>query len=55
MMWPLFLAIIALIAGYFIYGKVVEHVFHPDDRICPAVCLKDNVDYEPMCPQRKHS
>ena len=34
-----------LIAGYFVYGKVVEKVFGPDDRETPAVALEDGVDY----------
>ena len=34
-----------LIVGYFVYGKVVEKVFGPDDRETPAVALEDGVDY----------
>ncbi|MCE2616170.1 carbon starvation CstA family protein [Phocaeicola oris] len=39
------LALIALILGYILYGKFVEHVFKPDDRITPAVAKADGVDY----------
>lgn len=41
-------AIILLIAGYFLYGKLVEKVFRPDDRVTPAVDHPDGVDYVPM-------
>ena len=39
------IALIALVAGYLIYGKYVEHVFNPDDRVTPAVSKADGVDY----------
>ncbi len=39
------IAILALIAGYFVYGRFVAHVFGPDDRATPAVRLNDGVDY----------
>jgi len=34
-----------LIAGYFVYGKVVENTFAPDDRETPAIKINDGVDY----------
>jgi len=37
-----------LIIGGFIYGKVCEKIFGPDDRETPAVRLEDGVDYVPM-------
>ena len=37
-----------LIAGYFIYGRLVEKVFSPDERQTPAYRLEDGVDYVPM-------
>ena len=37
-----------LIGGYFIYGKVVENTFAPDDRETPAVKINDGVDYVVM-------
>lgn len=39
------LSLLALIMGYLIYGKCVEHVFKPDDRPTPAVAQADGVDY----------
>ncbi|MBM7871158.1 carbon starvation protein CstA [Clostridium pascui] len=43
------LSIVALIVGYFIYGKVVEKLFGADDKIkTPAIRLEDGVDFVPM-------
>lgn len=42
------IAIIILLAGYFMYGKIVERVFRPDDRPTPAIAHPDGVDYIPM-------
>ncbi len=42
------LCLLALIAGYFIYGRFVEHVFAPDDRKTPALTKADGVDYIPL-------
>ena len=43
------LGIIILIAGYFLYGKVVDKHFGADDsRETPATRLKDGVDFMPM-------
>lgn len=39
------LSLVALILGYLLYGKFVEHVFGPDDRPTPAVAKADGVDY----------
>ena len=33
-----------LIVGYFTYGKVVEKIFHPDDRLTPAILQADGSD-----------
>ena len=41
-----------LIGGYFLYGKVVENTFGPDDRETPAVKINDGVDYV-VLPQWK--
>lgn len=42
-------ALLALIAGYFLYGKFVEKIFSPDKkRLTPAVQLQDGVDFIPM-------
>ncbi len=35
----------ALILGYLLYGKFVEHVFGPDDRPTPAIAKADGVDF----------
>ena len=39
------IALLALVAGYFLYGKFVEKVFGPDDRPTPAVEKADGVDF----------
>ena len=41
-------AIVLLILGYFLYGRLVERVFRPDDRPTPAAAHADGVDYVPM-------
>ena len=42
------LCLLALVAGYFIYGRFIEHVFGPDDRKTPAITKADGVDYIPL-------
>lgn len=43
------IALFALIAGYFIYGKLIERIFGADStRPTPAVTQADGVDYIPM-------
>ena len=39
------LSLVALILGYIFYGRYVEHVFGPDDRVTPAVAKADGLDY----------
>lgn len=39
------LSLLALIVGYLIYGKFVDHVFGPDDRPTPAIAKADGVDF----------
>lgn len=39
------LSLVALVLGYFLYGRFVEHVVAPDDRITPAVAKADGLDY----------
>ena len=39
------LSLAALVIGYFFYGRFVEKVFGPADRITPAVAKADGVDY----------
>ena len=38
------LSIIALIIGFLLYGRFVERVFGPDDRVTPAVAKADGLD-----------
>ena len=47
-MISLCLSFAVLIAGYFLYGKVIETVFAPDDRKTPAYTRSDGVDFMPM-------
>lgn len=47
-----FICLALLIGGYFVYGKVVENTFAPDDRETPAVRINDGVDYV-VLPQWK--
>ena len=43
------IALVALVAGYFLYGRFVCHVFGPDpNRQTPCYTLQDGVDYIPM-------
>ena len=39
------LCLALLIIGYFVYGKIVDNTFGPDDRETPAVRINDGVDY----------
>ena len=43
-----FLSLAILIVGFFTYSKVIEKVFHIDDRQTPATVHPDGVDYMPM-------
>ena len=45
--------ILFLVAGYFLYGRVVERVLGPDDRATPAAAHPDGVDVVPL-PQWKN-
>ena len=38
-------SLVALVIGYVFYGKFVEKVFGPDDRVTPAVGNADGVDF----------
>ena len=42
------IGLVLLIVGGAVYGKFVEHIFHPDDRQTPAVRKQDGVDFVPM-------
>ena len=39
------LSLVALVCGYLFYGRLVERVFGPDDRVTPAVAKADGLDY----------
>ena len=39
------MCLLALIAGYLLYGRFVERVFGPDDRETPAIAQADGLDY----------
>ena len=47
-----FVCLFILIAGYVVYGKIVENSFHPDDRLTPATTMEDGSDYVPMHPAK---
>ena len=47
-MVSLVLSFVVLLLGYFVYGKVVERVFAPDNRQTPAYTRQDGVDFIPM-------
>ena len=51
-MFSFLICLALLIGGYFVYGKVVEKTFGPDDRETPAVKINDGVDYM-VLPQWK--
>lgn len=42
------IALIVLLIGFLTYGRVVEKVFGPDDRMTPAIEINDGVDCMPM-------
>ena len=47
-MLSLVLSFAVLLIGYFVYGRLVEGVFAPDDRKTPAFVRNDGVDFMPM-------
>ena len=44
-MISMLLSLVALVLGYLFYGRLVEKVFGPDDRVTPAVAKADGLDY----------
>ena len=42
------LALLVLIAGYFVYGAYVDRIFSPTNRKTPAITVADGVDYIPL-------
>ena len=48
-MYSFIICLLALIAGYFLYGKFVDNVFGPNpNRVTPAVAKADGVDFVPL-------
>lgn len=48
-MYSFTICLLALIAGYFVYGRLVERIFGPDaKRATPALTKTDGVDYIPL-------
>ena len=43
-----FIALGVLLAGYLLYGRLVESIIGPDDRDTPAIALADGIDYVSM-------
>lgn len=44
-----YIAFVALVLGYLVYGKFVEKVFGPDpNRVTPAIAKQDGVDFMPL-------
>ena len=43
-----FMCLCILIAGYFIYKRLIEKIYGPDDRQTPAIRINDGVDYVAM-------
>ena len=39
------LSLVALILGYLLYGRFIEQVVAPDDRVTPAISKADGLDY----------
>ncbi len=47
-MYTFLIGLAVLLIGGFLYGKLCEKVFNPDDRVTPAVKNNDGVDFVPM-------
>jgi len=45
--------ILFLVCGYFLYGRLMDHILSPDDRTTPAIACADGVDFVPL-PQWKN-
>lgn len=44
-MYSFIISLFLLVAGYVVYGRFVEKVFSPDDRVTPAYRMNDGIDY----------
>ena len=42
------ISLVALLLGFFIYGKIVDNFFKPTDNTTPAVAKNDGVDFVPL-------
>ena len=42
------ISLVVLFLGYLLYGRLVERVFGPDDRVTPAIAKRDDVDFVPL-------
>lgn len=42
------ISLAALVLGYLVYGRFVERIFVPDDRVTPSVAQADGLDYVAM-------
>lgn len=42
------ISLATLVLGYLVYGRFVERIFVPDDRVTPAVAQADGLDYVAM-------
>ncbi len=47
-MISLFISFAVLLIGFFVYGRITEKIFAPDDRKTPAIAINDGVDCVPM-------
>lgn len=48
-MYSFIISLVALVLGYFVYGRFIERIFGPDkNRLTPAFSKTDGVDYVPM-------
>ena len=47
-MISLLISLVVLVVGFFLYGKLTEKVFAPDDRQTPTIAINDGVDCVPM-------
>jgi len=52
-MFSFLISILALVLGYFLYGKVVEGIYKPNPNVVtPAIAKSDGVDFIPMSSWR---
>ena len=47
-----FIGIAILILGYFVWGKIAERIFKPDNRFTPALTNPDGVEKIPLSDKR---